>query len=61
MTTLERSETVVAVRRRRSRRPSGWHLALIPLAAIMATPFVLMLLTSLSTLEEPKHFPPQHP
>ncbi len=34
---------------------------LIPIAALMATPLVWMLITSLSTLEETRRFPPQLP
>jgi multiple sugar transport system permease protein len=48
-------------RRRRSRRPSGWHLVLIPLAVLMAIPLLWMLLTSLSTLAETRRFPPGLP
>jgi multiple sugar transport system permease protein len=47
--------------RRRRRRPSGWHLVLIPLAAVMAAPLIWMLLTSVSTLEETRRFPPGLP
>ena len=47
--------------RRRRRRPSGWHLVLIPTALIMAAPLIWMLVTSLSTLAETRHFPPQLP
>jgi multiple sugar transport system permease protein len=63
MTTLERTETVAATSapRRRPRRPSAWHLILIPLAALMASPLVWMLITSLSTLAETRHFPPELP
>jgi len=44
-----------------SRRPSGWHLVLIPLALVMITPLLWMLLTSLSTLAETRRFPPGLP
>ena len=47
--------------RRRSRRPSAWHLVLVPIALVMLTPLVWMLLTSLSTLSESRHFPPHLP
>jgi multiple sugar transport system permease protein len=57
MTAAERT----VVRRRRRRRPSGWHLVLIPTALIMAAPLLWMLVTSLSTLAETRHFPPQLP
>jgi multiple sugar transport system permease protein len=46
---------------RRSRRPSGWHLVLFPLALIMSTPLLWMILTSLSTLEDTRRFPPGLP
>ena len=36
----------------RLRRPSPWHLVLLPLAAIMLVPLIWMLVTSLSTLAE---------
>jgi multiple sugar transport system permease protein len=45
----------------RLRRPSAWHLVLIPLAAVMLVPLVWMLLTSLSTLAETRRFPPGLP
>ena len=47
--------------RRRRRRPSGWHLVLIPIALVMATPLLWMLLTSISTLAETRRFPPGLP
>jgi multiple sugar transport system permease protein len=47
--------------RRPSRIPSAWHIVLIPTALLMATPLVWMLITSLSTLEETRRFPPQLP
>jgi multiple sugar transport system permease protein len=43
------------------RLPSGWHLVLFPLALVMATPLLWMLVTSLSTLEETRRFPPRLP
>jgi multiple sugar transport system permease protein len=49
------------VRRRRSRRPSPWHLVLIPTAILMAFPLLWMLGTSLSTLAETQRFPPGLP
>jgi multiple sugar transport system permease protein len=52
---------VEPVRRRRSRRPSGWHLVLIPVALLMALPLLFMLGTSLSTLAETRQFPPGLP
>lgn len=42
-------------------RPSGWHLVLIPLALVMATPLLWMILTSLSTEAETRRFPPGLP
>ena len=44
-----------------TRRPSAWHLVLIPLALVMATPLLWMLLTSLSSLEDTRRFPPGLP
>jgi multiple sugar transport system permease protein len=62
MTTVEEARSVEASpRRRRARRPSGWHLVLIPVAALMASPLVWMVITSLSTLAETRHFPPELP
>jgi multiple sugar transport system permease protein len=52
---------VEPVVRRRRRRPSGWHLVLIPTALLMALPLVWMLGTSLSTLAETQRFPPGLP
>jgi multiple sugar transport system permease protein len=48
-------------RRRTARRPSGWHLVLIPTALLMALPLLWMLVTSLSTLAETRSFPPALP
>jgi multiple sugar transport system permease protein len=57
--------TVTDVRRtatrRRVRLPSPWHLVLLPTALVMATPLVWMLITSLSSLEETRRFPPSLP
>jgi len=47
--------------RRRIHLPSPWHLVLLPTALVMATPLVWMLITSLSTLEETRRFPPELP
>jgi multiple sugar transport system permease protein len=41
--------------------PSPWHLVLAPLALVMALPLIWMVITSVSTLEETRHFPPQLP
>jgi multiple sugar transport system permease protein len=49
------------VSRLRVRRPSAWHLMLFPLAVLMAVPLLWMLVTSLSTLEETRRFPPGLP
>jgi multiple sugar transport system permease protein len=43
------------------RRPSAWHLVLLPIAFMMCLPLLWMLLTSLSTLEETRRFPPGLP
>jgi multiple sugar transport system permease protein len=48
-------------RRTRVRRPSAWHLVLLPLAVVMAIPLLWMLVTSLSTLAETRRFPPGLP
>jgi multiple sugar transport system permease protein len=53
--------TAEPVVRRRRRRPSGWHLVLIPTALLMALPLLWMLGTSLSTLAETRRFPPGLP
>jgi multiple sugar transport system permease protein len=45
----------------RGRLPSAWHLVLLPLALVMAAPLLWMLLTSLSTQEETRRFPPGLP
>jgi multiple sugar transport system permease protein len=37
---------------------SPWHLVLLPLAAVMVIPLVWMLVTSLQTLDETRHYPP---
>jgi len=58
MATLEQARPAV---RRRFRRPSGWHLVLIPTALLMAAPLIWMLITSLSTLAETRRFPPGLP
>jgi multiple sugar transport system permease protein len=50
-----------AARRARVHLPSRWHLALVPIAGLMAAPLVWMFLTSVSTLEETRRFPPGLP
>jgi multiple sugar transport system permease protein len=52
------SEVRVAVPRR---WPSPWHLVLVPTAFVMALPLLWMLVTSVSTLEESRRFPPGLP
>ena len=64
---LERAETgtvgVAAAERppQRRRRPSAWHLLLIPVAVVMLFPFVWLVVTSVSTLVETRTFPPSLP
>ena len=63
---LERAEAgggVVAAAKRpsRRRRPSGWHLLLIPIALVMLFPFAWLVITSVSTLAETRSFPPSLP
>ncbi len=43
---------------RRRRRISGWHFVLAPIALLFMTPFVQMLLASLSPAEELVRYPP---
>ncbi|GLY29042.1 carbohydrate ABC transporter permease [Kineosporia sp. NBRC 101731] len=43
------------------RRPSPWHLVLIPLALVMASPLIWMVLTSLSSVADTQRFPPGLP
>jgi len=44
---------------RRHRFPfSPWHLVILPIALIMVLPLVWMLVTSLQTLNETRHYPP---
>jgi multiple sugar transport system permease protein len=50
-----------AAKRRRRFMPSPWHLVLAPLALLMLVPLLWMLVTSLSTLEETRTFPPTLP
>jgi multiple sugar transport system permease protein len=45
----------------RRRRPSAWHLLLIPVALVMLFPFVWLVITSVSTLVETRSFPPSLP
>ncbi|HTY73752.1 MAG TPA: carbohydrate ABC transporter permease [Actinomycetes bacterium] len=63
MTAVEavRSAPASGRRRRRLRLPSAWHLVLIPTAVLMAMPLVWMFVTSVSTLEETRQYPPQLP
>jgi multiple sugar transport system permease protein len=46
------------VRKRRRFLFSPWHLVLIPLAIVMLLPLLWMLVTSVQTLPETRHFPP---
>jgi multiple sugar transport system permease protein len=55
------TQVVRAPRRSARRRPSPWHLVLVPVALIMLAPLIWMLLTSVSTLAESRHFPPRLP
>jgi len=55
------SASGTAYPRRRRRRPSGWHLVLVPTALLMAAPLLWMLVTSLSTLTETRQYPPRLP
>jgi multiple sugar transport system permease protein len=48
-------------RGRRRRRPSAWHLILIPTAAVMAVPLLWTLITSLSSEADTHRFPPRLP
>jgi multiple sugar transport system permease protein len=59
MTTAERLP--VAPARRPWRGPSPWHLVLIPTAVLMAFPLIWMLITSLSSLDDTRRFPPRLP
>jgi multiple sugar transport system permease protein len=52
---------VRGTRHRQARRPSPWHLVLVPVALVMLAPLIWMLLTSVSTLAESRHFPPRLP
>jgi multiple sugar transport system permease protein len=54
------ADRATATRRRRL-RPSAWHLVLAPLALLMLVPLLWMLVTSLSTLEQTRTFPPALP
>jgi multiple sugar transport system permease protein len=47
--------------RKRRNRPSPWHLVLFPLALVMITPLLWMVLTALSTREQTLRFPPGLP
>jgi len=48
-----------APRRPRRRRSWLWHVLLVPVAAVFATPFVQMFLTSLTPESEINRFPPR--
>ena len=47
-----------AGRRFRPHWPSPWHLVLIPITFILLVPFLVMLSTSLQTLQQTRRFPP---
>jgi multiple sugar transport system permease protein len=47
-----------AGRRKRRWVPSGWHLVLFPIAFLMLLPMIWMVVTSLETFSEARHFPP---
>ena len=47
--------------RHHRRRPSWWHLLLLPVALLMIFPFVWLVITSASTLAETRVFPPALP
>jgi multiple sugar transport system permease protein len=59
MTTTDRTTTAPA--HRPWRGPSPWHLVLIPTAVLMAFPLIWMVVTSLSSLEDTRRFPPRLP
>ncbi len=46
---------------RRGRWPSAWHFVLLPLALVMLTPLLWMVVTAVSTPAEARQFPPQLP
>jgi len=46
---------------RRRRRPSAWHLVLIPVALVMSAPLLWMLITSVSSEADTRRFPPGLP
>jgi multiple sugar transport system permease protein len=56
----ERAERTVAGERTRRRRWrfSPWHLLLAPVALVMVTPLLYMLVTSIETVPETRRFPP---
>lgn len=42
-------------------RPSAWHLVLMPMALVMLTPLLWMVVTAVSTPAETRQFPPRLP
>ncbi len=50
-------DDVVVPARRAQRRSWGWHLVLLPVSLLFATPFVQMFLTSLTPASEINRFP----
>jgi multiple sugar transport system permease protein len=55
---LTKEDPSSSVEGRRRTRISGWHFVLAPIALLFLTPFVQMLLASLSPAEELVRFPP---
>ena len=58
VTTPAVAEKPIAPTRRKRKRPSGWHLFLIPVAFLFLLPFVQMFMASVSPAEELVSFPP---
>ena len=52
------TETPAEPKRRKRRRPSLWHLFLVPVAFLFLLPFVQMFMASVSPAEELVSFPP---
>ncbi len=56
--TLPGEAGMVEAPRRRWLPFSPWHFLLLPIAIVMLTPLVWVVMTSLETLEQTRHFPP---
>ena len=56
--TLPGEDGMVEAPRRRWLPFSPWHFLLLPIAIVMLTPLVWVVMTSLETLEQTRHFPP---